>query len=196
MVRMKIKDIRRREMIDATITSVANRGLSDTTLANIADLAGVSPALVSHYFDGKEDLLAATLLRLVRDLATEIRRQTPKMATPYQRLEAIIDSCLETRPLNPGAIVAWRAFWAQIPYFPRLASIQKMINRRFRSNIRAALRKLLPADQVEDTYLGLYALIDGFWIRQFIEPESFGMLDARRICRQYLDMSIRTAGVR
>lgn len=193
---MKIKDLRRSELIDATIIAVASRGLSDTSLANIADQAGVSPALVSHYFEGKEDLLAATLLRLVKDLATEIRRRTPATATPYQRLEAIIDSCLESRPLSPGAIVAWRAFWAQIPYYPRLASIQKMINCRFRSNIRAALKELLPADQVEDTYLGFYALIDGFWIRQFVEPKSFGMADAQRVCRRYLDMSIRAANER
>ena len=80
MPRMKIKDLRRSELIDATIIAVASRGLSDTSLANIADQAGVSPALVSHYFEGKEDLLAATLLRLVKDLATEIRRRTPATA--------------------------------------------------------------------------------------------------------------------
>lgn len=193
MPRVKVRDFRRNELIDAAIMSVANHGLSDTTLTTIAAQAGVSPALVSHYFDGKEELLAATLLRLVKDLANDIKQRVPPEPMPRQLLDAIIEACLESRPLRPGAIMAWRAFWAQLPYHPTLASIQKMINKRFRSNIRHALKQLLPGDQVEDAYLGLYALIDGFWIRQFIDPESFEMSDARRICHRFLDMSIAGA---
>jgi hypothetical protein len=83
--------------------------------------------------------------------------------------------------------MAWRAFWAQLPYQPKLASIQKMINGRFRSNIRHALRQLVPAEQVKNIYLGLY---DGFWIRQFVDPEGFEMHDSRRICHKYLEMMI------
>ncbi|WP_176559586.1 TetR family transcriptional regulator C-terminal domain-containing protein [Rubellimicrobium roseum] len=48
----------------------------------------------------------------------------------------------------------------------------------------------MPREHVEETYLGLYAMIDGFWIRQFIDPNSFRMHDARRICRAYLRRAI------
>ncbi len=193
MPRMKVKDFRRKELIDAAIASIAHHGLPDTTLATIAEEAGVSPGLVSHYFEGKEELLAATLLRLVKDLAIDIKRRVPASATGRERLGAIIDGCLESQQLRPGARLAWQAFWAQIPYHPYLASLQRMINRRFRSNIRHALRELLPADRVEETYLGLYAMIDGFWIRQFVDPASFTMADARRVCHRYLDMAINSA---
>jgi len=190
MPRFKVRDYRRSELIDAAIASIAEHGLSDTTLATIAQQAGVSPGLVNHYFEGKEELLEATLRRLVKDLATEIRRRTPPQPTPLQRLEAIIDGCLEPDQLRPGAALAWRAFWAQIPGHPRLGALQRTINRRFRSNIRHALSALLPASEVEEIYLGLYALIDGFWIRQFIDPESFTMDHARRVCRRFLRMAI------
>lgn len=195
MPRMKIRDFRRNELIDAAIASIAHHGLPDTTLATIAEQAGVSPALVSHYFDGKEELLAATLLRLTKDLATDIKRRTPRQATARQRLAAIIDGCLESEPLRPGAVLAWRAFWGQLPYHPYLASLQRMVNSRFRSNIRPALAELLPASRVNDAYLGLYAMIDGFWIRQFIDPESFAMADARRLCHDYLDLAIARQSV-
>jgi hypothetical protein len=68
-----------------------------------------------------------------------------------------------------------------------------MINSRFRSNIRHALRELVPGDRVEEIYLGLYAMIDGFWIRQFVDPASFAMSDARRVCHRYLDLAIGDA---
>lgn len=187
MSRLKIRDFRRNELIDAAIASIAVHGLSDTTLATIAKQAGVSPALVNHYFDGKEELLEATLRRLTKELALEIRRLTPTNPTPRQRLEAIIDGCLEPEQLRPSAMFAWRAFWAQLPTHPRLATLQQTINRRFRSNIRVALRSMVALDMVDETYLGLYALIDGFWMRQFIDPDSFSMDDARRICRRFLE---------
>jgi len=190
MSRLKIRDFRRNELIDAAIASIAARGLSDTTLATIAQQAGVSPALVNHYFDGKEELLEATLRRLTKELALEIRRLTPADPTPRQRLEAIIDGCLEPEQLRPGAMLAWRAFWAQLPTHPRLASLQRTINRRFRSNIKVALRTMVTLDMVDETYLGLYALFDGFWMRQFIDPDSFNMDDARRICRRFLDRAV------
>lgn len=193
MSRLKIRDFRRNEFIDATIASIAAYGLSDTTLATIAEQAGVSPALVNHYFDGKEELLEATLRRLTKDLALEIRRLMPANPTPRQRLEAIIDGCLDLGQLRPGAMLAWRAFWVHIPVHPRMASLQRTINRRFRSNIRVALRAMVAPDMVDETYLGLYALIDGFWIRQFIDPDSFSMDDARRICRRFVDCAVAGA---
>ncbi|EYD76559.1 HTH-type transcriptional regulator BetI [Rubellimicrobium mesophilum DSM 19309] len=150
----------------------------------------MSPGLVNHYFDGKEDLLEATLRRLTRDLALEIRRLTPKEPSPLDRLHAIIDGCLQPDQLRPGAALAWRAFWAQLPVHPRLAALQRTVNRRFRSNICWALAQLIPREQVAETYLGLYAMIDGFWIRQFIDPDSFQMDDARRICRAYLRRAV------
>lgn len=194
MAKRTIRDYRRNELIDATIASIAAHGLSDTTLATIAEQAGVSPALVNHYFDGKEELLEATLRRLTKDLADEIRLLTPTNPRPLERLHAIIDGCLQPEQLRPGAILAWRAFWSHLPTHPRLAALQQTVNRRFRSNIRCALKDLLPQAFVEETYLGLYALIDGFWIRQLIDPGSFTMDDARRICRTYLQRSIQACG--
>ncbi|MER8401421.1 transcriptional regulator BetI [Mesorhizobium sp. M1348] len=190
MPRIKVRDYRRNELIDAAILSLAEHGLSDTTLATIAQQAGVSPGLVNHYFDGKEELLEATLRRLISDQVSEMRRLIPPNPTAMQKLEAFIDVSLRKEQLRPGSALAWRAFWSHIPGHPRLGALQRTINRRFRSNILHSLRQLLPADEAEEVYLGLYALADGFWIRQFIDPESFTMDDARKVCRRYLQRAI------
>jgi TetR/AcrR family transcriptional regulator, transcriptional repressor of bet genes len=194
MGRLSLKDHRRKELIDAAIASIAMHGLSGTTLATIANLAGVSPGLVNHYFNGKEELLEATLRRLTSDLAHTIRRLTPPQPTPQKRLHAIIDGCLTPEHLRHGAILAWNSFWSHLPTNPRLAKFQRTINRRFRSNMMYALRRMLPEDRAVATYLGLFAMIDGFWLRQVIDPDSFDIAEARRICRQYLDMATRCNG--
>jgi TetR/AcrR family transcriptional repressor of bet genes len=190
MARLNIREHRRNELIDAAIASIAERGLSDTTLATIAAQAGVSPALVNHYFDGKEDLLEATLRRLAKDLAHTIHRLTPPEPVPLDRLHAIIDGCLTSEHLLPGAMLTWQAFWSQIPTNPKLAALQRTINRRFQSNIRFALRKLIREEAIEEIHFGLFALIDGFWIRQVIDTGSFTLDTARLICRNYLDLNL------
>ena len=53
MAPVKLRSSRRKELIDATITVLYEGGLQDTTLAAIGRRAGLSPALVNHYFDGK-----------------------------------------------------------------------------------------------------------------------------------------------
>ena len=58
---------RRRELIEATITSIAQHGLSGTTVARVAELAGLSAGIVSFYFQTKDALLLATLEHVDRE---------------------------------------------------------------------------------------------------------------------------------
>ena len=60
---------RREQLILATIRSVADRGLVDTTIATVAQEAGLSQGIVNLHFRSKDGLLTETL----RYLADEYR---------------------------------------------------------------------------------------------------------------------------
>lgn len=55
------KETRRQQLIEATIDSLAKRGYAETTLADVADGAGLSRGIVNFHFESKENLLIATL---------------------------------------------------------------------------------------------------------------------------------------
>ena len=56
------RDARRRgQLIQATIESIARHGLSGTTMARVAQAAGLSTGIVNFYFQTKDALLLATL---------------------------------------------------------------------------------------------------------------------------------------
>lgn len=188
MARLKIRDHRRNELIDATIASIAAHGLNETTLSTIAAEAGVSPGLVNHYFEGKDELLEATLRHLAKQLALTIRGLMPPAPTPLDRLHAIIDGCLTDDNFAEGSVQAWLHFWRQVPGNLRFARLQHAINWRFRSNLLYALLDLMPREQAEEVSIGIYALIDGFWLRRAIEPEAVRLDIARKICRGYVTM--------
>ena len=64
------EDIRRRQLVQATIESIADVGFVACTLSDIAKRAGVSPGLFAHYFGDKDGLLEATL----RSMAARLGR--------------------------------------------------------------------------------------------------------------------------
>ena len=60
-------DSRRQELLRAALDVIAERGFSDTRIADVADRAGTSPALVIYYFRTKDNLLTEAV-RLAEDL--------------------------------------------------------------------------------------------------------------------------------
>jgi TetR/AcrR family transcriptional repressor of bet genes len=186
MASARLQSFRRDELIDATIAAIFAGGLQQTTLNAIGKQAGLSPALVNHYFDGKAALLEATMRRLMRDLGRDIAARLPARPTALARLHAIIDGCFSRRHFLPESMVAWLSFWLEVRRDPRFARLQRILNRRFQSNVMYALRQLVPKRTAEDLALGLTALIDGFWWAYAVDAKRIQPARARRLCRDYL----------
>ena len=74
MPKIGMEPLRRRALIDATISAIGERGSLDVTMSDIAGRAGVSSALAHHYFGAKDDLLQATMRHLLADLDRDMRR--------------------------------------------------------------------------------------------------------------------------
>ena len=62
-----LKRRRREQLIQSTIASIAKRGFADTTLANVAQGAGLSRGIVNFHFTNKETLLTDTLQYLAEE---------------------------------------------------------------------------------------------------------------------------------
>src|ERR671936_419418 len=59
--RRQLSATRRRQILDAAVAVVSERGLCDTRIADVAERAGASPALVIYYFGTRDRLLAQAL---------------------------------------------------------------------------------------------------------------------------------------
>jgi|SRR5579871_782216 len=186
MASAKLQSFRRDELIDATIAAIFAGGLQQITLNAIGKQAGLSPALVNHYFDGKAALLEATMQRLMREFGRAVSARLAARATPVERLYAIIDGCFSRRHFLPHSMVAWLSFWLEVRRDPRFERLQRILNRRFQSNVMFALRQLVPEPLAEDIAIGLTALVDGFWWAYAVDAKRIQPARARRICKEYL----------
>jgi betaine-aldehyde dehydrogenase len=199
MLRVDSDALRRRQLIDATIDAIADLGFAQASLGVIAERAGVSPGLVAHYFANKDGLLEATMRRLVRDLAANVRRRLARAASPRERIQALIDVNLDPAEFDRRTATVWLAFWAQVPHSPALARIQRAYERRTESTLVHALAAFAPRRDARRLARAIAALIDGVWLRAALAEREAEAGEAAALASAFVDSQLavlRLAGLR
>jgi transcriptional repressor BetI len=186
MPKLGMEEIRRRQLIEATIASIHEVGFAESSLSRISARAGVSTGIVHHYFEDKAELLESTLRSLGTNLRLCVVRKLHAARTPTERLLAVIDGNIGTEQYTPESVSAWLAFWAQVPTNPRLARIQHVIISRLRDNLVHALKSMGRKDAEEIAQV-TEALIDGLWLRAALSADGPDSARARRLVLDYLN---------
>jgi betaine-aldehyde dehydrogenase len=163
--RDELEESRRRQLIEVTIDSLAEVGYVGSTLAQIASRADVSPGLVAHYFRDKDGLLAASFRTLARRVGQRVRARFALAHTPRGRIQAVIDANLAPEEFDQRTGTAWLAFWGQVLHAEGLKRVQKVYQVRTLSNLRHALKQLVPAHEARSLAAMIAAMIDGVWLR-------------------------------
>ncbi|HEX3275427.1 MAG TPA: TetR/AcrR family transcriptional regulator [Gemmatimonadales bacterium] len=126
-------DHRRSEILDAAVVAFGRQGYSRTTLADVAEHAGVSPGTVSHYFGSKarlfEDVIAERLMPLVEtEEATLASHQGPMRDLLVQLLRRLWD-----RAWEPGFLDLMRVVKVESAEFPESGRVlARQLSERWR----------------------------------------------------------------
>ena len=191
MPKLGMEEIRRRQLIEATIASIHEVGFAESSLSRISAKAGVSTGIVHHYFEDKAELLESTLRALGTRLRLSVIRRLSAAKTPTERLLAVLDGNLGTDTFTPEGVSAWLAFWAQVPNNPHLARIQHVVISRLRDNLVHALKLMGRKDAVEIARV-TEALIDGLWLRAALAQDGPDSARAHRLVLDYLNARLDT----
>lgn len=183
---------RREQLIQATIRCVADHGLADTTIATVAQEAGLSQGIINLHFQSKEGLLTETL----RYLADEYRNACRDAAaaadlSPAAGLEAMVELDFRRGICARDKLAVWFAFWGERKFRPTYRRICADRDKSYDDMVRDMCRRLcqqgdypeVEPDLVAD---GLSALTDGLWLDLLVRPESMSRELAKRITLSYL----------
>ncbi|AFT89791.1 HTH-type transcriptional regulator BetI [Paraburkholderia phenoliruptrix BR3459a] len=184
-----MREIRRAQLIDATLLTIDQTGLAGATLASVAQRASISTGIVSHYFGDKDGLLEATMRHVLRDLwqATSRRRRAAK-PDPRSKLRAVVAANFDAEQTSAAVMKTWLAFWSESMHKPQLRRLQYVNTRRLNSNLCADFSKALPRAAARRAASGLAALIDGLWLRGALSGEPFDPRAALRVANEYIDL--------
>jgi TetR/AcrR family transcriptional repressor of bet genes len=181
-----MEPVRRRQLIEATIATIHEDGFQDTTVARISRRAGLSVGLVNHYFDGKSDLLSATMQTLAAQALNGAQAFLDQTTAPDEQLLAIIDGNFAPSQRSPEAISAWLSFYAQVPNNPDFARIQMELDETLMNLLRPRLERLVAPERVASRAHAIVALIYGMWLRHTQDPEGFSLDVIRGIARDHV----------
>ncbi len=161
--------------MSATWRVIARTGIVGVTIREIAREAGVSTGVLAHYFDGKEDLLAAALYRSHQQVYERVRERTQGLlgldalrvvmleALPLDEqrlLEAQIEINFQSLALGNDALrelqhEEFERFWDFLHY--RVSEAQK-------------LGQLWPGMEVDDITHQLMILVEGLSLEAVLYP--------------------------
>jgi len=189
MPKVGMKPLRRQQLIDAALQSVAEHGLQNTTIVTISRIAGMSSGIISHYFGGKRELIEATVNYLLEQLQQAfLERITQESPHPHNRLHLIIEANFTQFQRSTLATKTWLSFWAQSMHDPALARLQSINARRLYSNLRYSFRELLPPEQATNAAKQTAAMIDGFWLRSALSQEpKQEFATAELLCKKFIN---------
>ena len=165
-------DQRREQMLRAALDVIAERGYPESRIADVAERAGTSPALVIYYFKTKDQLLTEAI-RFSEDSWYEAgMRRMAEIPTAAGKLEEIVAmSCLPEADSEPTSSWAlWLDLWAQAVRHPEVAGVRQKFDERWRDLICSLVLtgqeagEFGPVDPVDFAVL-LSALLDGLAVQ-------------------------------
>lgn len=192
--RPPIAQVRRRQILDAAVEVISERGLSETRVSDIASRAGTSPASVLYYFRSKNRVLLEALTFAEDRFYAQVLRDLQRFESAREQLLRLIE--LTSLPGDAtqaewfGEWALWLEVWARSLRDPEVAKSREALDRRWRATITdivlAGIRRgEFPAIDAEDFGLRLAALIDGLAIQVVLQDPA---VTPARMC----DICLRT----
>lgn len=177
-------EFRKRQLIEATIDCIDKLGLSQTTLARIAERAGVSQGVVVFHFQTKEGLLEQTLRHLSQEYLRCWKDACDNAVPddPVSQLCALIKASFTPSICNRKKISVWYAFWGETRSRPRYMELCGSNDLAYSSKLLSLCEAIEPNTRstlsAQTAALSIEGMIDGLWQNFLIGAPGFKRVQA------------------
>ncbi len=173
------EETRRAALIEATLDLIAEGGPQAATVRAIALRAGVTPGLIRHYFDTKEDLVAAAHETLMTGLTEASAARLDDLPDdPLARLAGFVANAVSPPVTDPRAVALWAASMQLVPRDAVMRAAHEATYLAFRDRLQAMIGAALAAagrstEDIRALAIAGNALLDGLWIEAGALPDHF-----------------------
>ena len=187
-------EVRRRELIEATMRSIAKFGYAGTTIETICEEAQVSRGLINHHFGSKEELIRQSYKALRDEWVAQTHGSVDASCVePEDRLRAMIRVSFGPTMFKQEYLGIWAGFWSAIGKSPALRKMNRELFEKDREAYQAIFeeiaRKRGRRIDSRRAALTVIALIDGFWLEWCLDPKSFTAAEAEAACLAFAEQA-------
>jgi AcrR family transcriptional regulator len=191
VARPRITEERRRQILEAAAAVIAERGICDARVADVAARIGSSPALILYYFPSKDALLIEALAYRDQQFYDNIFTVLEGVTGAVGRLELLIDACIppsESLDRDDNEWQLWLETWSRSRHDPGLAAERARMDGLLRMTIADIVREGVVegcfVNEAPDMFaLLLSSLIDGLAIQVLLQDPQVSTDTMRELCR-------------
>ena len=186
------RETRRRQLIDATMKCIARKGLSGTTLGDVAKEAGLSQGIVNLHFESKENLLNETLRCIADDYKSQFNRTLEKSGPDASsKLHALMELDLRPSILDRRKLAVWFAFWGEVKSRPRYREVCEQSDEYYDEVLNSLCEEIINDGDYKNISAAAVATVltsvtNGMWLSYLISPKRFDRQNATNAVDEYL----------
>jgi len=191
--RRKSAEDSREELIEAAIAVIGRKGLSRTTLADVAAKAGIGYGNVTFRFKTKAALLLAALRKVSNEYMDCREEAAAAVAdgTAAARIDAMIVASFSRKVTSQKKIALWHAFLSERHIHSDYRKLFAELRAREYNLTKAIFEEIVAAEPGNraDAHLaavGLNSLIEGLWFNMRSVPNPLKPGEAQHVARVFL----------
>ena len=173
------RERRREQLIAATMKCIARKGMSSTSIGDVAKEAGLSQGIVNLHFESKDNLLNETLRHLADDYKTRfIKALESSGPDAANKLLAVMQIDLRPSVINRQKIAVWFAFWGEVKSRPTYRRICDEQDKYYDEVVATLCAEIIEDGGYKDVNarsvaIALTSMTNGMWLSYLINPRTF-----------------------
>jgi AcrR family transcriptional regulator len=156
-------------VVRAAGQAIAERGLANVRMTDVAERAGMTVGHVSYYFPSKIELLMRAIRASEDEHWTTVEIALTKIRDPWKRLDKLLDVAASSGARDPGWVL-WFQLWLESALDADVARDHHELDARWRAILAGVIGygveqgAFVSADPTQDAML-LSAVVDGLSIQ-------------------------------
>lgn len=183
---------RRQLMLQSARGSLAKYGAQGTGVREICKDLGVSPGLLTHYFDGKESLFIEAYQDMAQQYLAEVRAITgdPELSAE-DRLKKLFRLYFSNEWSKDGVIGTYTGFWSLSQTIPALKTAFEKTFQEQRAAFEILVRDLIEERGIsidsESFATFLLVFLEGVWFESCLNPQAVDKERTQAFCWDWLE---------
>jgi len=162
-----IKEMRRDQIIEVAIETIAKNGYINASIGEIASDAGISKGVISYHFKSKDELISNVLEKIISEEQAFVQAKVTKKTKPADKLIAYIKASFEYIMTHRaeyvafvdlyGSITSWneKEYFTNHIYAPCIKFLDRVLKEGIESGVFADVDIAVAATLIQATIDGI-----------------------------------------
>jgi AcrR family transcriptional regulator len=185
-------ETRRLEILRAAALTLVDRGYGDTRIAEVAERANVSTALLIYYFGTREQMLLESLKLSESSFYSQAEAKMRSASTAIDRLDLLVEICCVEDDEGKTLRGLWFELWSQAQRHADVAEARAVHDGQWRDLITHVVREgqfngeVNPSVDARRFAVALAALLDGLSVQVGLADNEVTPDYARRLAMDFI----------